>query len=323
FMDPVEKISKKLAVVALGGNALLKKGEKGTTEEQEKNAAETSKQLYNMIERGYNLIITHGNGPQVGNILIRSEEAKEKVPESPLDVCVAESEGSIGYYLQQALLNTLRRARNKRFVVTVITQVLVDQNDPAFKNPTKPVGPFYTKEHAQILQKEKKWSMVEDSGRGYRRVVPSPIPKKIVQRYMIRDSAKRGHIVIAIGGGGIPIAKNRNGDYEGIEAVIDKDLASSLLACEIDADVFLILTEVEKVALNFNTPDQKDIDVMSIEDAEQFLKEGHFPPGSMGPKIQSAIEFAKTCNKEVIITSINKLSEALDGKTGTRIIPLE
>jgi carbamate kinase len=322
-MDPVEKISKKLAVVALGGNALLKKGEIGTTEEQEKNAAETSDYLYSMIERGYNLIITHGNGPQVGNILIRSEEAKDKVPVNPLDVCVAESEGSIGYYMQQALLNTLRRARNKRFVVTVITQVLVDENDPAFQNPTKPVGPFYTKEQAQVLQDESHWSMVEDSGRGYRRVVPSPIPKKIVQRLMIRDSAKRGHIVIALGGGGIPIAKNKKGDYEGIEAVIDKDLATSLLACEIDADVFLILTEVEKVALNFNTPNQKDIDVMSIEEAENFMKGGHFPPGSMGPKIQSAIEFAKTCNKEVIITSINKLNEALDGKSGTRIIPIE
>jgi len=321
-MDAVEKISKKLAVVALGGNALLQKGEKGTTEEQEKNAAETSKHLYSMIEKGYNIIITHGNGPQVGNILIRSEIAKDRIPSNPLDVCVAESEGSIGYYLQQALLNTLRRAKNKRFVVTVITQVLVDENDLAFQNPTKPVGPFYTKEQAKVLQKKNGWSIVEDSGRGYRRVVPSPIPKKIIQRYMIRDSAKRGHIVIALGGG-IPIAKNRNDEYVGIEAVIDKDLASSLLAREIDADIFLILTEVEKVALFFNTPDQKDVDIMTIEDAEKLMNDGHFPPGSMGPKIQSAIEFAKICNKEVIITSIHKLSEALDGKTGTRIIPNE
>lgn len=313
--------SAKIAVVALGGNALIKKGQRGTTEEHEANAAETSHYLYYLIEKGYNLVITHGNGPQVGDILLRSEIAKDVVPPNPLDVCVAESEGSIGYYLQQALLNKLRKENNRRFVVTVITQVLVDRNDPAFLKPTKPVGVFYSKEEAEKLRIEKKWTMVEDSGRGYRRVVPSPKPQKVIQRFMIRDSAKRGHIVIAAGGGGIPVIKDEDGYYKGVEAVIDKDLASSNLACEIDADIFVILTQVEKVALNFNTSNAKFLDIITVDEAERYLKEGHFPEGSMGPKITAAIEFVRMCNKEVLITSIEKVKEALENKTGTRIIP--
>lgn len=313
---------KRLVVVALGGHALIKPGERGTTEEHEKNAAETADSLWSLISRGHNLIITHGNGPQVGDIMLRNELAREQVPPNPLDVCVAESEGTIGYYLQQALLNKIRRERNKRFVVTVITQVLVDEQDPAFKQPNKPVGPFYTEEQArEQMSQNSKLTMVEDAGRGWRRVVPSPVPKEIVQRYMIRDSAKRGHIVIAVGGGGIPIARDHKGDYVGVEAVIDKDLASSNLACEVDADLFIMLTPVEKVCLNFNTPEQEEIDIITVEEAEMYLKAGEFAPGSMAPKIEAAIEYITTCNREVIITSSDKLQAAIDGKTGTRIIP--
>lgn len=319
--DTGRNLPKRLILVAFGGNAFIKKGQRGTVDEHEKNAAETSEYLYDLIDRGHDLVITHGNGPQVGDLLMRSELAKSVVPPSPLDVCVAESEGSIGYYLQQALLNKMRRQRNKRFVVTVITQVLVDPQDPAFKKPTKPIGPFYTKEEAELLKKEKGWTIVEDSGRGYRRVVPSPIPKEVIQRYMIRDSAKRGHIVIAVGGGGIPITRNENGDYVGVEAVIDKDLAASNLACDLDADLFVILTTVQKVSLGFNTPEQQDIDVMTVAEAINHLRAGQFAPGSMRPKIEAAIEFVTTCNREVIITSIEKLKDAIDGKTGTRIIP--
>lgn len=313
---------KRLVIVALGGNALIKPGQRGTVDEHEQNARETAEHLWGLVDHGHNLIITHGNGPQVGDIMLRNEMAKEKVPPNPLDVCVAESEGTIGYYLQQALLNKLRRERNKRFVVTVITQVLVDEQDPAFKKPNKPVGPFYTEEQAKKqMAQNPKWAMVEDSGRGWRRVVPSPIPKEIVQRYMIRDSAKRGHIVIAVGGGGIPITRDKNGDYVGVEAVIDKDLASSNLACELDADLFIMLTPVEKVYLNFNTSVQEAIDVMTVEEADMHLKAGEFAPGSMAPKIEAAIEYITTCNREVIITSTDKLQAAIDGKTGTRIIP--
>jgi carbamate kinase len=313
---------KRLVVVALGGNALIKPGQRGTTEEHEENARETAEYLWELVDRGHNLIITHGNGPQVGDIMLRSDIARDKVPPNPLDVCVAESEGAIGYYLQQALLNKLRRKHNKRFVVTVITQVLVDEQDPAFENPSKPVGPFYTGEQAKKLMAENpKWAMVEDSGRGWRRVVPSPIPKQIVQRYMIRDSAKRGHIVIALGGGGIPIARDHKGDYVGVEAVIDKDLASSNLACELDADLFIMLMPMEKVCLKFNTPEQEDIDLMTVEEAAMHLKSGEFAPGSMAPKIQAAIEYITTCQREVIITSADKLQASIDGKTGTRIIP--
>ncbi len=320
--DEIERTTpKRLIVVAFGGNALIKKGERGTVEEHERNAAQTSEYIYPLIDRGHNLVITHGNGPQVGDIYMRSEEARDVVPPNPLDVCVAESEGSIGYFLQQALLNKLRKQRNKRFVVTVITQVLVDAKDPAFKKPTKPIGRFYTKEEAEELMKTKGWAMIEDCGRGYRRVVPSPVPKEVIQRYMIRDSVKRGHIVIACGGGGIPITKDTSGNYVGVEAVIDKDLAASNLACDLDADLFVILTTVEKVALDWGKKEQRDIDVMTVSEATKYLREGQFAPGSMGPKIEAAIEFVTTCNREVIISSIERIMDAVDGKTGTRIIP--
>lgn len=310
---------KRLVVLALGGNALLKADEKGTIQEQERNAVHTCRQLLPLMRSNYDMVITHGNGPQVGNILLQNEEASRLVPSMPLDVCVADSEGSIGYILQQAILNELRRNDINRYVVTMITQVVVNKSDPAFKKPTKPIGPFFDKEKARALRKTKGWKVFEDSGRGYRRIVPSPEPVKIIQRYMIKDLARAGHIVIAIGGGGVPIWKNKADDYEGIEAVIDKDLASSVLACEIRADMFIILTTVPKVYLNFGKKNQRGIDKMSLTQARRYLKQGHFYTGSMAPKIEAAIRYLEKINGEVIITSAERIKLALQHKDGTYI----
>jgi carbamate kinase len=273
-----------------------------------------------LIKPNYSLVITHGNGPQVGNILLRSELAKDTVPPMPLDVCVAESEGSMGYFLQQGMLNTLRRMGIRRYVVTLITEVMVDPQDPAFKAPTKPIGPFYTEEQAQKLMTEKGWKMIEDAKRGWRRIVPSPKPTKVLQRYMIRDLANSGNIVIAVGGGGIPIMKGKNNDYEGVEAVIDKDLASANLASVIKADMFIILTAVPCVSINFRKPDEKKLDRITIEEAEKYLAEGHFAAGSMKPKIEAAINYLKDGGTEAIITDPEHLAEALEGKAGTFIV---
>ncbi|MBI5359775.1 MAG: carbamate kinase [Planctomycetes bacterium] len=317
------KQKNKLIVVALGGNALLRTGEKGTIEEQEAHSAETCKHLLSLIKKDYNIVITHGNGPQVGAILLRNETAKDVVPVMPLDVCVADSQGSIGYIIQQALLNHLRMSKTERYVVTMITQVIVEPNDPAFNNPTKPIGPFYSKEESEKLKKEKKWAMIHDANRGYRRVVPSPKPVKTIQRIMVKRLAEQGHIVVASGGGGIPIWKNaaNGGEYRGMEAVIDKDLASALLACEIQADMLIILTGVEKVALNFGKPNQKLLDTVKVSDAKKYLKDGHFGIGSMAPKIEAAIDFIEKTGHEVLITMDTSLENALEGKTGTRIVP--
>jgi carbamate kinase len=273
-----------------------------------------------LIERDYNLVITHGNGPQVGNILIQNELSKHVVPPMPIDVLVAKSEGHMGYLFQQVLLNHLRRRNIKRYVVTMVTQVMVDNKDKNFNKPTKPVGPFYTKEQAKDMRKKKRWSMMEDAGKGWRRVVPSPKPIKIVQRYMISDLAETGNIVIALGGGGIPIIKNKKGEYIGIEAVVDKDRASANLAGEINVDLFIILTDENKVALNFGKLDEKRLNVLTVGDAERYLKEGHFLVGSMYPKIESAIDFLKMVDGQVLITSPEKLEDALKGKDGTRIV---
>jgi carbamate kinase len=312
---------KKLAVIALGGNALLKKGEKGTIHELETNAAETFNYLLPLIKGDWQMVITHGNGPQVGNTLIQHESAAAIVPAMPLDVCVSETQGSLGYIFQQAILNELRKNNIKRYVVTMITQVVVENNDKAFANPTKPVGPFYTKEKAEILQKEKKWVMFEDSGRGFRRVVPSPEPVKIIQRIMIKELAQSGHIVIAVGGGGIPIYKRKdNDDYEGIEAVIDKDLASSILAMEIKATVFIILTTVPKVYINFGKPDQQGITRMNVSQAKSYLQENQFGSGSMKPKIEAAVNYLSKVDGKVIITSPEYLAEAMEQRAGTTIV---
>ncbi|MDI6788844.1 MAG: carbamate kinase [Planctomycetota bacterium] len=311
---------KKLALIALGGNALLKTGEKGTISELERNATETCRYLLPLIKDDWQMVITHGNGPQVGNTLIQHDSAANIVPAMPLDVCVSETQGSLGYIFQQAILNELRRHNIKRYVVTMITQVVVNSEDKGFSNPTKPVGPFYTKERALGLEKEKKWVMREDAGRGYRRVVPSPQPVKIIQRIMIKELAQSGHIVIAVGGGGIPIYVKKDNDYEGIEAVIDKDLASSILAVEIKAHSFIILTTVPKVYINYGKPNQQGIIRMNLSQASDYLSGGHFASGSMAPKIEAAINYLSRTDGKVIITSQENLDEAMQGRSGTTIV---
>ncbi|MDF1563889.1 MAG: carbamate kinase [Deltaproteobacteria bacterium] len=307
-------------VVAMGGHAFIQPGERGTIHDHEKNAKEICVQLMSLVERGYHLIITHGNGPQVGSLLIQAERARDEVPPFPLDAKVAETEGGLGYILQQALLNELRRRDIRRYVVTMVTQVLVDENDPAFQNPTKPIGPFMSKEDAEARKAEFGWDIVEDSGRGWRRVVPSPKPKRVIQRDMIRDAALQGHIVVAGGGGGIPIKKNDDGDYEGVEAVIDKDLTSSVLAANIGADLLIILTAVDAVYLGFNTPEQEALGAVTLRECKEHIDRGHFPPGSMGPKVEAIYNFLKAGGRRGLITSPDKLIAALDGEAGTHFV---
>jgi len=308
---------KKLAVVAIGGNAVNRPGEKPTAENMFKALTEAMGYLVEMLDE-YDVVITHGNGPQVGNILIQQEMAKEVIPPFPIDVNDAQTQGSLGYMIAQALRNNLARKNLSREIAAVVTQIVVDKNDKAFQNPTKPVGPFYTKQEAERLAREKGWIMKEDAGRGYRRVVPSPKPLEIVEKEVVRMLLKNDVIVIAAGGGGIPVIRE-DGILKGVEAVIDKDRASALLAIEIDADLFIILTGVEKVSLNYGKPNQEDLDELSVDQAQRFLKEGQFPAGSMGPKIESAIDFVKTTKRECIITDMAKLMLALNGETGTRI----
>lgn len=311
---------KPIVLVALGGHAFMQRGEKGTVEIHERNAAFICQRLMTLVEREYRLVVTHGNGPQVGNLLLLNESGDESVPKMPLDVLVAETEGSLGYFLLQAMLNELRRRDIERYVTTVVTQVLVDPEDPAFKNPTKPVGPFLTKEEAERRQKQLGWKIVEDSGRGWRRVVPSPIPKKVIQRHMIRQSAEAGHIVIAAGGGGIPIKQMPDGNYEGIEAVIDKDLTSSILATQIGAEIFIILTEVPNIYSGYGTPKQNQINAITAEQLKEMHKAKEFPQGSMGPKVEAVIGFLERGGKRAIVTSPDHLSEAMLGRGGTHII---
>ncbi len=312
-------MDRQTVIIALGGNVLIREKEQGTIEQQERHAQEVCRDIFPVLRKGYNVVITHGNGPQAGASLIRYEMASAMLPVMPLDVCVADNEGEMGYILQQALLNELRRNDLRRFVVTMITQVIVDHNDLAFANPTKPIGPFFSRSEARALKKERNWIMVEDAGRGWRRVVPSPLPTRIIQRDMIRLLAGEGHIVIACGGGGIPITKKDNNDYIGIEAVVDKDRASALLAEDIGADMFIILTRVPKVALNFGKPDQRDLDRITLAEAERYLAEGHFAPGSMRPKIESCIEFIRKGGRSAIITDSEHLAQALEGRHGTTI----
>jgi carbamate kinase len=310
---------KKKAVIAFGGNVLLPHTQKGLQKEQEKNAELAAKDMVNIIEKGYELLIVHGNGPQVGNILIQMEKASNKIPPFTIDVCDAMTEGSMGYMIEKALLNELRKHSIDKDVATIITQVIVDKDDSAFHSPTKPIGPFYNELRAGELKKDKKWIMVEDAGRGWRRVVPSPRPIDIVPKIAIRRLIDTGTIVIVAGGGGVPVIINQDGLIEGVEAVIDKDFASSLIAQEIEADLFIILTGVDRVAINFGKPNQKEIKKMSVNEAEKYLKEGQFPAGSMGPKIRAAIEFIKNGGKEVLITTPGKIRGAFAKRTGTII----
>ena len=308
----------KIAVVALGGNAISVGGQ-STIYEQFANTRASLKGILPLIEDGYDLVITHGNGPQVGNKLAQVEATMDRIPFTPLGVLVADTEGSIGYMVQQSLQNALHRKNIKRSVVTLITQVIVDKNDPSILHPTKPIGQFFDKEKAEQYEKEFKWNIVEDAGRGYRRVVPSPIPKKIVETDIIKLLFEKQVIVIAVGGGGIPVYVEEDGTYEGIDAVIDKDFASAELASELKADLLIISTGVDKVCLNFNKPNQQYLDRLTVAEAEKHLADGQFPPGSMGPKMKAAINYLKAGGKEVLISSVERAAEAIRGETGTRI----
>jgi len=305
--------------VCFGGNALIREGQKGTVYEQFANTRESLEGVVELIRRGHKIVLTHGNGPQVGNIVIRTEEAEGKAYYIPLGVAVAESQGEIGYMIEQSLQNKLMLEKINKKVATVLTQVICDKDDASIKTPTKPIGPFYGKEKLDDF-KEHKIKFVEDSGRGYRRVVPSPIPLETVEREIIKKLVDSGIIVIACGGGGMPVYVEKDGRLEGIDGVIDKDLASAVLATEIQAEEMHILTSVEKVALNYNKPNQKFIDKMTIKEAKKYMKEGHFPSGSMRPKIQASIDFLEKGGKRVVITSINKLVEGMEGSTGTEIV---
>lgn len=312
---------KPIVLIALGGHAFIMKGEKGTVAEHERNAANICTMLQTLVDREYNIVITHGNGPQVGNLMLLNETCGDNdVIKMPMDVLVAETEGSLGYFMQQAMLNELRRRQLSRYVVTVITQVLVDPDDEAFRKPTKPVGPFLTQAEAERRRDQLGWQIVEDSGRGWRRVVPSPKPVKVLQRHMIRESAEAGHIVIACGGGGIPIIKKPDGSYEGVEAVIDKDLSSSMLANQIGADIFIILTEVPQVYTGYKTPDEKAIGAITSERLKEMFDANEFPPGSMGPKVEAVCGFLERGGRRAIITNPATLAEALQGRGGTHII---
>lgn len=306
-------------VVALGGNALQRKGAPATADAQLEVVRETVEYIAEMSRLDYELAIVHGNGPQIGNIILASEAASEVVPVMPFDVCGAMSQGYIGYHIQQALLHALRKRNRNVPVVSIITQVVVDENDPAFKNPTKPIGPFYNEEQAAIISREKGYIVKEDAGRGWRRVVASPLPKRIVEFSCLKELWDTT-IVVTAGGGGIPVIENKDGSLTGIAAVIDKDLAAARLADDIGADILMILTEVEKVSLNFNKPNQSDLDQITVEEAERYIEEGHFAPGSMLPKIQASVNYVKdNPGKKAIITSLFKSLDALDGKTGTVI----
>lgn len=311
---------KKLAVVAFGGNALLEAGQKGTIDEQEENAYKTSETLVKLLNRKYNIVLTHGNGPQVGNILLANQGGNQVhgVPEMPLDICVAYSQGFIGYVIEQQLRNVLLKHDMDRDILTIVTQVLVNKDDPAFANPTKPIGPYYSEEAAKKVMEETGAKFVEDKARGgWRKVVASPKPLVISNKKSIEKIAREGHIVIAVGGGGIPAFYVEPNKLQGIDAVIDKDLASALLATQINADKLFILTDVAKVCLNFNTPQQKTIDRMTIAEARKYLEEGHFAEGSMAPKIRAAVNFVENSGKDAIITKSTLLGVD-DG--GTRVV---
>ncbi len=297
---------------AIGGNSIVKSGERGTQEEQFKNVTETAKQIASMIEGECSVVITHGNGPQVGNTLLRVEASRDIVPPLSLDLCGAQTQAELGYMIQQVLGNEIRARGIDRAVTTVVTQVVVDHRDPSFSRPTKPIGPFYR-------ERVEGWDMIEDAGRGYRRVVPSPIPKEIVEADIIKKLLMDGSTVIAVGGGGIPVIRGKNGNLRGVTAVIDKDYASSLLAITVGADLFLISTDVDRVYLNYNKPNQVGLDRVELKDAKRYLAEGHFLKGSMEPKIRAVVDYLEKGGGEAIITSPELITKALRGKAGTKI----
>jgi len=311
-------VSRKV-LVALGGNAILRRGEKGTAEKQLENIRVTCRHLVKLVVDGYGLIITHGNGPQVGAILLKNELSKTVLTPMPLDVCGAQSQGMIGYMLQQSMRNEMKKAAIEVPVVSLVTQTVVDEWDEAFENPRKPIGPFYCGSEAEVLRREKGWQMVEDSGRGYRRVVSSPEPKAIVEWEAIKRLFESGVVVIAAGGGGVPTVMGEDGSLRGVEAVIDKDLVAQMLANYVQADFLLMLTDVENVFLNYGKPSQVAIDRMSVAEARLYLQKGYFALGSMGPKVEAAIRFVETGGERAIIASLEKTVEALAGSAGTTI----
>lgn len=311
----------KLAVVAVGGNSLIKDEKHKAIPDQYAATVETGMHIAEMIQQGWDVVLTHGNGPQVGFILRRSELSMGELHPVPLDYCGADTQGAIGYMFQRALRNEFVKRGIKKQAATVVSQVLVDANDPAFQNPSKPIGSFMNQAVALEHKSKEGWAIVEDAGRGWRRVVPSPQPKALVERDAVEQLIKAGFVVICSGGGGIPVIE-KNGELLGVEAVIDKDFAGSLLAQSIHADLFLISTAVEKVAINFNKPDQKWLDKMTVAEAKKYLAEGtHFAKGSMAPKIQASIWFVEASGKEALITNPENLARALRGETGTRIVP--
>lgn len=310
----------KKLVIALGGNALQEAGKPATAQAQLEVVEKTSEYIADIVERGYEVIVAHGNGPQVGRIVIQNEVASASTPAMPFDVCGAMSQGMIGYHIQQGLSKVLRHRGINKNVVTIVTQVVVDKDDPKFKAPSKPIGPFYTEEEAKAIAAEKGYTMKEDAGRGWRRVVASPLPVEIVELDAVKTLNDAGFVVVTVGGGGIPVVRNEAGDLEGVAAVIDKDLASEKLARDMDADALVILTAVEKVSINFKKPDQKNLDRMSAAEAKQYIKEGHFAPGSMLPKIEAALNFVESKPGRIaIITSLDKAVDAIEGRAGTTI----
>ncbi len=310
----------KLAVVAIGGNSLIKDEAHQSVPDQFNAVRETAVHIAEMIEQGWNVVVTHGNGPQVGFILLRSELASKVMHIVPLDSCGADTQGAIGYMVQQALYNEFLRRGIQRQSATVVTQVVVDRNDPAMQNPSKPIGSFYKEEEARAKMSNEGWMMVEDAGRGWRRVVPSPTPREIVELDAIDTLIKNGFIVVAVGGGGIPVVRDDSGSLSGVEAVIDKDLASSLLASELKADLLLISTAVEKAALNFKKPNQIDLDRITLSEAKGYFEEGHFAKGSMGPKVKAVINYLERGGSAALITMPETIGKALEGQTGTWIV---
>ena len=310
----------KLAVVAIGGNSLIKDEAHKGVPDQFNAVRETAVHIAGMIEEGWNVVVTHGNGPQVGFILLRSELASKVMHTVPLDSCGADTQGAIGYMIQQALYNEFLRRGLQRHATTVVTQVVVDRDDPAMQNPSKPIGSFYQEEEARSRMSKEGWVMVEDAGRGWRRVVPSPIPREIVERDAIDTLIKNGFIVTAVGGGGIPVVRDTDGTLSGVEAVIDKDLATSLLASELHADLLLISTAVERACLNFKKPNQVDLDRITLSEAKQYYEEGHFAKGSMGPKVKAVMNYLERGGSAALITMPETIGKALKGETGTWIL---
>lgn len=309
----------KSVLIALGGNALLQAGEKGTDAEQLLHVKETVARCIEILEEGYSIILTHGNGPQVGAILLKNEIAKDTLPPMPLDICGAESQGLIGYMIQREFYNVLELSKMSRPVVSVLTQVLVNKHDKAFENPTKPIGPFYSEEQSKALQKDKGWTMVYQEGKGFRRVVPSPLPIAIVEKEAIKDLMDKEVIVIACGGGGIPVIREADNTLKGVEAVIDKDRTAAVLGRNLGVDILMILTDVDKVAINFGKKNQQFLSKLTVDEAKKYIELGQFGKGSMEPKVQAACDFVENGGKKAIITSLDKSKMALDGLTGTVI----